>query len=313
MMIFLLSLLLSNVWLSIWILASGASSFSLISFRPPTCYRSSSTPSSSSSLSFSSNPISLTELVEDDDGDGDYFDLNEDTVDDWTPDRVKAQHKREASRIRAERVTTPSLQPFSPTTTTTTTTTPSSSSDQSSDDENNNDGESNNQSNSRRRPSPYTEEEEELIAKMGGNTKQTQQKRLPGYLGDCTLEEIATDYSVPICYLADILCMWGVPVPIETKALLGDLVTGEQAFAILEAVNSLDIAVLQDRYVNENLIQLCSYWEIPLPKAFEMCTKEGWSLPFGVRTCLRVEQADELIRVLASDLYDDDDEEDDAY
>jgi hypothetical protein len=31
-----------------------------------------------------------------------------------------------------------------------------------------------------------------------------------------------------------------------------------------------------------------------------MAIKEGWSLPFGVQTCLRVEQEDELLRVLGS-------------
>jgi hypothetical protein len=73
----------------------------------------------------------------------------------------------------------------------------------------------------------YTVEEEELIALMGGKSG-SPLKREPGYLGDSTLTEIATDYSVPVCYLADVLCTWGVPVPINVNDRLGDLVTGEQ-------------------------------------------------------------------------------------
>lgn len=152
-------------------------------------------------------------------------------------------------------------------------------------------------------PSPYTEEEEEVIRAMGGkdkNKKSTFNKREPGFLGDCTLEEIATDYSVPVCYLADVLCMWGTPVPIDVHTRLGDMVTGEQAFAILEAINSLDVAALHDRYSNQSLMLLCEDWDIPLSEAFEMAMKEGWSLPFGVQTVLRVEQEEELIRVLGS-------------
>lgn len=149
------------------------------------------------------------------------------------------------------------------------------------------------------RPSPYTEEEEELIEALGGKYAASG-RREEGFLGDCTLAEIATDYSVPICYLADVLCMWGVPVPINIRDRLGDLVTGEQAFALVEAINSLDIGVLQDRYSNMNLLQLCDEFGIELKDAFEFAMKEGWSLPFGVRTNLRVEQEEELLRLYSS-------------
>jgi hypothetical protein len=167
------------------------------------------------------------------------------------------------------------------------------------------------------RPSPYTEDEEEIIAAMGGKSKQQRRRREPGFLGDSTLMEICTDYSVPISYLADVLCIWGVPVPIHIHDRLGDLVTGEQAFAIVEAVNTLDVAALHDRYSNTNIQQLCYEWDMDIQQAFEMAMKEGWSLPFGVQTCLRVEQERELLRVLGSEagLVDlpDDDEYDDGY
>jgi hypothetical protein len=146
-----------------------------------------------------------------------------------------------------------------------------------------------------RKPSPYTEEEEELIDLLGGK-EQIATKREEGFLGDCTLSEIAHDYSVPICYLADVLCMWGVPAPVNTHDRLGDLVTGEQCFAIVEAIYSLDIGALNDRYSNMSIVQVCDHWEIELKDAFEFAMKEGWSLPFGVQTNLRVEQEDELLR-----------------
>jgi biotin carboxyl carrier protein len=146
--------------------------------------------------------------------------------------------------------------------------------------------------------SPYTDEEEEVIAAMGGK-QMGNNKREAGFLGDCTLQEIAMDYSVPICYLADVLCMWGVPVPIDIHNRLGDLVTGEQAFAIIEAVYSVDVGALHDRYSNQNLVQVCYEFDIEMKDGFQFAMKEGWSLPFGVQTNLRVEQEDELIRVLS--------------
>ena len=149
--------------------------------------------------------------------------------------------------------------------------------------------------------SMYTEEEEALIAAMGGKFRDSpSSKREDGFLGDSTLQEIATDYSVPVCYLADVLVMWGTPVPINIHDRLGDLVTGEQAFALVEAIYSLDISALHDRYSNQSLMSVCDDYDIDLKDAFEMAMKEGWSLPFGVQTCLRVEQEEELIRVLGA-------------
>lgn len=205
------------------------------------------------------------ELLE---GTGVDFD-DEDTDEDWIPDSVKAQKKRKFKVLRpaSEVIKDP------PKVEETKTTDPI-----------------------KNRPSPYTEEEEELIEALGGKYAASG-RREEGFLGDCTLEEIATDYSVPICYLADVLCMWGVPVPINVHDRLGDLATGEQAFALVEAVNSLDIGVLQDRYSNMDFMQLCGEFEIDVKEAFEFAMKEGWSLPFGVRTNLRVEQEEELLRL----------------
>jgi hypothetical protein len=48
------------------------------------------------------------------------------------------------------------------------------------------------------------------------------------------LAGVAQDYSVPVCYLADDLCTWGVPVPINAHERLGDMVTSEKAFYFLQ-------------------------------------------------------------------------------
>lgn len=178
-------------------------------------------------------------------------------------------------------------------------------------------------------PSVYTPEEEDLIASMGGmgrgpsprrpSTQEfaeagTQsairkyqqsggpmppQYREEGYLGDCTLKEISMDYGVPVTYLADVLATWGVPIPIDPNSRLGDMVTGEQAFAILEAIHTLDVAELHERYAEDDLMNLCDYYDLDIKNAFDFCMERGWALPFGVRTFLRVEQEAELLDALA--------------
>ena len=122
--------------------------------------------------------------------------------------------------------------------------------------------------------------------------------REEGYLGDSTLHEISLDYSIPIPYLADVLTSWGVPVPIDPHDRLGDLVTAQQAYAILEAIYTLDVASLHDRYSPENILSLCDIYDMDIKTVFEYCVERGWGLPFGVRTFLRVEQEEELLDVL---------------
>ena len=224
-----------------------------------------------------------------DDGDELYGD---DTEDDWTPDAEKAKGRRKRSSrelIPAKEVLGDSF------------------SDGAKNASNGN-GEDDDPK-KKNRPSPYTEEEEELIETMGGKVKKEKAStREIGYLGDSTLRDISRDYSVPICYLADVLAMWGVPVPINVHDRLGDLVTGEQAFALVEAVNTLDMGYLNDRYSNQNMLQVCEGWEIDISDAFQFAMKEGWSLAFGVRTNLRVEQEDELLRVFST-MYSEVDED----
>lgn len=226
------------------------------------------------------NNQTIVDVISYDDDEDDHDDDN-----DWIPDRIKAQARREQARVWAEKIPNEESSSFNDSTTATTA-----------------------DPTTKNRPSPYTDEEEEIIAAMGGKSMHKSRKREWGFLGDSTLQEIATDYSVPICYIADVLCMWGVPVPIDVNDRLGDLVTSEQAFALLEAVNSLDVAALHDRYSNTNLMQFCYEFDISIQQAFEMAMKEGWSLPFGVQTCLRVEQEDELLRVLGQPMSVEDDD-----
>lgn len=157
----------------------------------------------------------------------------------------------------------------------------------------------------RRKRLTYTSEEEELIDLLGGkDLEHPSPHRQDGYLGDSTLMEISHDFQVPICYLADVLVGWGVPPPIDVNVWLGDMITGEQAFAILEAIHTLDVGALNDRYAEMDLQTTCLEYGIEVRDGFELAMKEGWNLPFGVRTFLRVEQEDYLIETLAPNDYE---------
>lgn len=122
--------------------------------------------------------------------------------------------------------------------------------------------------------------------------------REAGYMGDCTLEDIAEDYGAPLCYLLDVLTDWGVPPPILPASRLGDLVTGEQAYAVVEAVHSLDMHELAARYESVPLARMAKLYDVPVRDAFEFCMREGYNLPQGVHTVLRTVQAQAMLEAL---------------
>jgi hypothetical protein len=193
---------------------------------------------------------------------------------DWLPDREKARQIREQREFRSAQSTPSDFYDASP---------------------------AQEEAPASSKKSVYTVEQQELIEALGGKQQPEHgqsSKREAGFLGDSTLKEIAHDYQMPICYLVDVLATWGSPVPINVHSKLGDLVSGEQAFAILEAIHSLDMGVLYDRYSDYSITEVCNEYNIELKDAFEMAIKEAWNLPFGVNTFLRVEQEEELIRVL---------------
>lgn len=215
------------------------------------------------------------EIVSEDGDDDEY---------EWIPDRDKARMMKEAKWKRAEA----SADAFN----------------KKSFNDSEDDDDSESQKFTRSKRFVYTEEEEELISVLGGkNPSNSSPKREMGFLGDSTLKEISMDYQVPICYLADVLCGWGVPPPIDPNTMLGDMITGEQAFAILEAIHTLDVGSLNDRYSNYDLESLCFEYDIELSDGFELALKEGWNLPFGVKTFLRVEQEEHLVAKLGKEFW----------
>jgi len=225
-------------------------------------------------------PTVATELVSDDDSD-------DDESDEWMSDMERAKRRRESRWKPAAADTSTAKTPVG------------------SSNVNTEDGVTSSDTETQpKKRLTYTAEEEDLIETLGGkDLDNPSSKREPGFLGDCTLKEIAFDFQIPICYLADVICGWGVQAPIDPDALLGDMVTGEQAFAILEAIHTLEVGALNDRYADYDLMTLCNEYDVDIIDGYELAVKEGWNLPFGVRTFLRVEQENDFIRILAKDYW----------
>ena len=112
--------------------------------------------------------------------------------------------------------------------------------------------------------------------------------------GDSTVADVADDYRFPISYVADAILGFGIPPPIRDDARISDILDADQAFALLEAVTSLDAAEVEDAYVAFDLARVAGLLEAPLAEVFAACVDEGFGLPHGVETQLRREQYEAL-------------------
>ena len=116
--------------------------------------------------------------------------------------------------------------------------------------------------------------------------------------GDLTVEQVAVDYRFPVAYVADVITGFGVQPPISDAAVIRDLLDADQAFALLEAVTSLDASEVDDAYVSFGLDGCARRLEADLAEVFALCVDNNFALPHGVETRLRRDQFDTIARTL---------------
>lgn len=112
------------------------------------------------------------------------------------------------------------------------------------------------------------------------------------------MEQVAKGYQVPIHWLGDALCNFGAPPPIRWGARIADLVDGEAAFQLLEAIWGWDHTLIFDMYSWESISELAYNHDLEVGDVLRVCDEENFVLPFGARTRLRVEHHARLMRRL---------------
>jgi len=135
-----------------------------------------------------------------------------------------------------------------------------------------------------------------------------------------TLRDISESLQFSLNFLGDFVVQMGIEAPINVDMKLGDMMTGDQIYTLLQAVNTLDPFDSDTGYdVGMNVEEVAEELEISLDTIVKIIEKEKLNLPFGIKTVLHSSAIEKIRSVYEFDCEqnsaenedgEDDDEDD---
>lgn len=115
---------------------------------------------------------------------------------------------------------------------------------------------------------------------------------------DCTVIDVADDYSVPVEFIVDAMLAIGVPLPISAESSVRDSMTSEEIQRLLKLLTSFDAVDLAERYSDRTLVELAEDYDVDVDVLVSTCEKEGLYLCAGHHTRLSVVREDRVLDIL---------------
>lgn len=117
-----------------------------------------------------------------------------------------------------------------------------------------------------------------------------------------SLQEISEAYGFTVGYLADFASKLGCSVPVDIHSPVGDILTGEQVYTLLQALTSLDPLDTNLSYDTASMFEISEELSIPVDQLIKLCEQNEINLPLGKHSNLHKTVASQ-IRVLVENNY----------
>eukprot|EP00903_Cladosiphon_okamuranus_P007120 g6918.t1 len=111
-----------------------------------------------------------------------------------------------------------------------------------------------------------------------------------GSLMDTSINNAVFEFGFPVEFFLDMLCRWGVTLPINQNVRLGNMIDAEQAAALCEALTGLDASDVRDNYLDDSLEDVAFDLGIPLPDLLQACAAQKINLPRGGDTHITIDE-----------------------
>lgn len=114
---------------------------------------------------------------------------------------------------------------------------------------------------------------------------------------DCTVEDVAVDYNIPVELVVDIMWTYGVALPIKPSHGIRDSMTTDEIAQLLELITSFDCMDLSDRYSDHTLTELAEEYDTDVKLLVDACQAEGIYLALGKNTRLQLSREDRVLDI----------------
>ena len=118
-----------------------------------------------------------------------------------------------------------------------------------------------------------------------------------------TLREVSESYLFSLSFLGDYVVQLGVRPPVDVDAKIGDFLTSEQAYSLLEALTSLDPFESNIEYDSMAADELARELQMSVDDFCFLCDAERLNLPYGMDTVLHQSVVEKIREVAEYDEY----------
>lgn len=115
---------------------------------------------------------------------------------------------------------------------------------------------------------------------------------------DCTIADVASDYTLPVEFIVDALVEFGVDRPVRVGQSVRDCMTSEEIERLLRLVSSFDAQDLGERYSDRCVRELADTYDLDLECLLDVCRSEGVELCLGADTRLAVIKEDRILDMM---------------
>jgi len=115
---------------------------------------------------------------------------------------------------------------------------------------------------------------------------------------DCSLQELADDYNIPVEYIIDRVLELGVSLPVHSTDLMKDRLTTAEVEGMLAWLTTFDTHDVYDSYSDRPVLEIAEDYGIAPQHMHTLCSRLGIFLAIGLDTRLTRDTEEQLVALL---------------
>jgi hypothetical protein len=120
---------------------------------------------------------------------------------------------------------------------------------------------------------------------------------------DCSVNDVAVDYNIPVEFVVDIMLTYGVTAPIAPTDGIRDRLTTDEIEKMLLLISSFDSMDLADRYSDRTVEELADDYDVDVFRITRICEAEDIYLPLESATRLQLSRESRVVDIVCGSTF----------